>query len=56
VVHVTAVLHVRNADEVVDTYAYMLRWYIWIYIHAHIYIYIYTHTHTHILLNTVSIN
>jgi hypothetical protein len=25
VVHVTAVLHVRNADEVVDTYAYMLR-------------------------------
>jgi hypothetical protein len=25
VVHVTAVLHVRNEDEVVDTYAYMLR-------------------------------
>ncbi len=25
VVHVTAVLHVRNEDEVVDTYTYMLR-------------------------------
>ena len=55
-VHVTAVLHVRNEDELADTYTYMLRWYIWIYIHTHVYIYIYTHTHTHILLNTVSMN
>ena len=40
-VHVTAVLHVRNEDELADTYTYMLRLYTYTYIH------IYTHTHTH---------